>query len=420
MLCGVSPELTAILRRPLTRGCLQDTVYLIVCFVTGLIGFVVLVSAGSTVFGLSILIFGLPLAVLLAHFDRWWCGHERVRAGRILRRQVPAPYAPTPEGGRLDRALATLRDHQTWFDALWMLLSFPLGLTGFVLAVVLWTVVPALLTAPIYEWSLPGWTHAHVVLLSIVEPLVALPAAVVSAWVIRGAAVTQAWVAASLLGARRTEILQQRVQTLSETRAGAVDVAVTELQRVERDLHDGAQARLVALAMDLGLAEQRLAQADPETAMEHVAAARGQARAAMADLRDLVRGIGPSILTDRGLDAALTALVSGRTPPVALRVSLPGTEVTPRETAAYFVVAEALANARKHARASAVSVDVFEAGDRTLVVEVVDDGVGGAAFDGGSGLIGLRKRLAALDGTLTVTSPASGPTSVRAELPCAS
>jgi signal transduction histidine kinase len=210
------------------------------------------------------------------------------------------------------------------------------------------------------------------------------------------------------------------VQALSETRAGAVDVAVTELQRVERDLHDGAQARLVALAMDLGLAEQRLAQADHETAMEHVAAARGQARAAMAELRDLVRGIGPSILTDRGLDAALTALVSGRTPPVELNVSVADPTVTPRETAAYFVVAEALANARKHARASSVSVDVFEDAERSLVVEVVDDGVGGAAFGGGSGLTGLRQRVAALDGTLTVTSPVGGPTAVRAELPCAS
>ena len=119
-----------------------------------------------------------------------------------------------------------------------------------------------------------------------------------AAWLVRGLALVQAeHSAARMLGPNRTEVLEQRVQTLAETRAGAVDAAVTELQRVERDLHDGAQARLVALAMDLGLAEQRLAHADPETALEHVASARGQARAAMAELRDLVRGIGPSILT---------------------------------------------------------------------------------------------------------------------------
>ncbi len=192
---------------------------------------------------------------------------------------------------------------------------------------------------------------------------------------------------------------------------------MSELQRVERDLHDGAQARLVALAMDLGLAEQRLAQADPETAMEHVASARGQARAAMAELRELVRGIGPSILQDHGLDAALTALVTGRNPPVELHVDLPETPAGPREIAAYFVVAEALANARKHAHASRIWVHAWEEADHRLLVEVRDDGVGGAQFDGGSGLSGLVKRVAALDGALTLTSPTGGPTTVRAELP---
>jgi signal transduction histidine kinase len=212
-------------------------------------------------------------------------------------------------------------------------------------------------------------------------------------------------------------VLEQRVQTLSETRAGAIDASVTELQRVERDLHDGAQARLVALAMDLGLAEQRLANADPESAAEHVASARGQARAAMAELRDLVRGIGPSILTDRGLDAALTALVSGRTPPVDLQVELTSTEVTARETAAYFVVAEALTNARKHAQPSEISVHVRAEADDRLIVEIADDGVGGADPQAGSGLAGLQKRVAALDGTLSIVSPPGGPTTVRAELP---
>jgi signal transduction histidine kinase len=326
-------------------------------------------------------------------------------------------YAPAPEGGRLTRWIATLRDRQTWFDGLWMLAAFPLGIVMFTLAVTLWGLVLGMLTAPIYDWSIPGWMHANDVFMSIAEPLLAFPAAVLAAWLIRGLAVTEALCAARLLGPTRAEELQQRVQTLSETRAGAVDAAVTELQRVERDLHDGAQARLVALAMDLGMAEQRLAGADPQTAMEHVAAARGQARAAMAELRDLVRGIGPSILTDRGLDAALTALVAGRNPPVQLTVELPDKEVGARETAAYFVVAEALANARKHGQASAISVHVYEDRRRMLIAEIVDDGVGGADPDGGSGLTGLRKRVAALDGTLSIDSPPGGPTTVKAELP---
>jgi signal transduction histidine kinase len=244
-----------------------------------------------------------------------------------------------------------------------------------------------------------------------------VPAAIAAAWIVRGLALAQASIATWLLGPNRREALQRRVATLSETRAGAVDAAHSELQRVERDLHDGAQARLVALAMDLGLAEQRLSNADAETALEHVASARGQARAAMAELRDLVRGIGPSILHDHGLDAALTALVTGRNPPVELRVELRGNQVSARETAAYFVVAEALANARKHASASRISVRAWEDAADRLIVEVVDDGVGGANPDSGSGLGGLRKRVAALDGELTVVSPPGGPTTVRAELP---
>ncbi len=412
--------LATIVRRPLTRSCWEETWYLLLSLVTGTVGFTIIVSAVSTAAGLSILIIGLPLAALIARFDRWWCMLERHRAAAVLRRPIPAPYAPPTGGGRVARWLSVLADRQTWFDAIWMLTALPLGVAGFSLAVTLWTVVLALLSAPIWFWSMPGWIGDNDVALSIIAPFLALPAAVAVAWAMRGLAVSKAGIAARLLGPNRTEFLERRVQTLSETRAGAVDAGVSELQRVERDLHDGAQARLVALAMDLGLAEQRLANADHETALEHVASARGQARAAMAELRDLVRGIGPSILTDRGLDAALTALVSGRTPPVDLQVELNGTEVTAAETAIYFVVAEALANARKHARASHISVHVWEDGADTLVAEIVDDGVGGADADAGSGLAGLHKRVAALDGTLTVTSPAGGPTTIRAELPCAS
>jgi signal transduction histidine kinase len=412
--------LETILRRPLTSECWRETAYLLIAFFVSTLGFTIVVSFVSTVVGLSILIIGLPLGVLVAHFDRWWCGFERRNAAMVLGRPIPALYLPPVGDGRIARWVSILRDRQTWLDALWMFVSFPIATVGFSLTVALWSSVLALLSAPIWFWSLSGWIGRHDVLLSIAAPFLAIPVAIVAAWVVRGLALAHASLAARLLGPNRTEVLEQRVQTLSETRAGAVDAAVSELQRVERDLHDGAQARLVALAMDLGLAEQRLANADPETALEHVSAARGQARAAMAELRDLVRGIGPSILTDRGLDAALTALASGRTPPVDLRVEYPATDVGARETAAYFVVAEALTNARKHAQASRISVHVYEDAGRRLIASIVDDGVGGADPQAGSGLAGLRKRVAALDGTLTVTSPPGGPTTVHAELPCAS
>jgi signal transduction histidine kinase len=416
----MEPWSDTIVRRPLTRDCWQETLYLLVGLVTGIVGFTFVIAAVSTTAGLSVLIVGLPLAVLTAHVDRWWCAIDRARAGWILKRPIGQRYVPPTGEGRISRWLSVLRDRQTWRDALWMLLAFPLGLVGFVVAVVLWSSVLGLLTAPIYAWSIPGWVHHHDVVVSIVAPFLAVPGAVVGAWLVRGLALATASLAAYLLGPSRAEVLERRVRTLSETRAGAVDAATTELQRVERDLHDGAQARLVALAMDLGMAEQRLAQADPETALEHVANARGQAVAAMAELRDLVRGIGPSVLHDRGLDAALTALISGRNPPIDLRVDLRGGEVGAREAAAYFVAAEALANARKHASASRISMSVWEDAGRRLIVEVVDDGIGGADPEAGSGLAGLRKRVAALDGTLTVASPSGGPTTVRAELPCAS
>jgi signal transduction histidine kinase len=410
----MDPLMATVARRPLTWDCWRETLYLLVSFFTGTIGFTIVITAFSLAMGLGILIIGLPLAVLCAHLVRSWAGLDRALAGTVLRRPIPAPYA------RRTGFLAPLRDRQTYLDGLWLFIAFPLGLVGFIIAVVVWAVALGLASAPIWLWSRHHVAAPGVVFWSIVGPIVSPLAAVLAAWLVRGWALGQASIAAWLLGPRRVEELERRVETLAETRAGAVDAAVSELQRVERDLHDGAQARLVALAMDLGLAEQKLANAeDPQTALEHVAAARGQAREAMAELRDLVRGIAPSILNDRGLDAALTALVSGRNPPVELRVEVPGGPVGPAETAAYFVVSEALTNARKHAHASRISIHVRSTGGR-LIAEVVDDGVGGADPLAGSGLAGLRKRVAALDGVLVVSSPAGGPTTVRAEIPCGS
>jgi signal transduction histidine kinase len=404
-------------RHLLTASSGRETLYLLVSSLTGLIGFTMLMTTSSIAFGLSFVVIGIPLAVLVARVDRAWCGMERRRAALVLGMPIPENYAELEGRGFIARRMSVLSDRQTWFDALWMIISLPVGWLGCAVALLAWLGFPGLLAAPLYAWSIPGWIHANDVAISIIAPFLALPAAVLGAWLLHPAAVAHARLAGRLLGPSRSELLQRRVESLSETRAGAVDAAVGELQRVERDLHDGAQARLVALAMDLGLAEQRLSAADPDTAREHVAAARTQARAAMAELRDLVRGIGPSILQDRGLDAALTALVAGRTPPVDLYVKIPKARVGARETAAYFVVAEALANARKHASATQIWVRVWEGDERRLIVEVVDNGIGGAIVDGGSGLTGLRKRVAALDGELDLDSPPGGPTTVRAELP---
>jgi signal transduction histidine kinase len=223
--------------------------------------------------------------------------------------------------------------------------------------------------------------------------------------------------AALLMRTTDRAALTERITALESSRAGAVDVQEAELRRIERDLHDGAQARLVALGMSLGMAEQKLASGeDPDSARELLAEARAGAGEALRELRDLARGIHPPVLADRGLEAAVRALAAASPISVTVSVTLPARPEPPVESAAYFVIAEALANAGKHARASRVDVRVTQHGS-LLSVEVYDDGVGGADASGG-GLGGRRARVQALDGTLAVVSPPGGPTTVRAELPC--
>ncbi len=219
-----------------------------------------------------------------------------------------------------------------------------------------------------------------------------------------------------LPGTRRE--LAERVDVLTRTRSGALDAQAAELRRIERDLHDGAQARLVALSMQLGRAERRLAAQDDPATLELVRQARQEASAAIAELRDLARGIAPPVLADRGLTAAAEALARRSPMPVVVESSLADRPLPVVESAAYFVVAESLTNVVKHSPGATASVRLDVAGGR-LRVTVRDDGRGGAVATGG-GLSGLRSRVEALDGTLTIDSPPAGGTTIHAELPCAS
>jgi signal transduction histidine kinase len=226
-----------------------------------------------------------------------------------------------------------------------------------------------------------------------------------------------------LLGPSRSEELALRVESLARSRADIVAATDAERRRIERDLHDGTQQRLVSLAMNLGMARARLAGA-PEPVLQAIADAHDEAMLALAELRDFIRGLHPAVLNDRGLDAALSGLAARAPLPVRLRVEVPRPAVPSVEAVAYFIVSEALTNVAKHARASRAEVTVRRDGD-LLRIAVTDDGRGGAVpgvrGDGpGSGLRGLAQRAAAVDGTLTIDSPPGGPTVITAELPCES
>jgi signal transduction histidine kinase len=216
---------------------------------------------------------------------------------------------------------------------------------------------------------------------------------------------------------RRAAALTQRVDRLTQTRSDATETAVTELRRIERDLHDGAQARLVAVGMSLRAAEQ-LMPANPEAALALVAEARETSSRALDDLRSLVRGIYPPVLADRGLADAVAALALDAPLSVSTDITLEGEPPMPVAAAVYFGIAEALTNAVRHSGADTVQIGIGHA-DGMLRATVVDDGVGGADPSAGTGLPGVERRLAAFDGILAVTSPAGGPTIVVIEVPCA-
>ncbi|WP_019929937.1 sensor histidine kinase [Nocardia sp. BMG111209] len=215
----------------------------------------------------------------------------------------------------------------------------------------------------------------------------------------------------------REQELAERVDVLTRTRRDALDVRAAELERIERDLHDGAQARLVSVAMTLGLTE-RLVARDPAAAGDLVAEARAGALAALEDLRTVMRGIHPPVLGDRGLVGALEALAVDLSVATTVTAVLPARPPAPLESALYFAVSECLANVVKHSRADRATVTIGY-GDGLLSVVVGDNGVGGARFDRGTGLRGVVRRLEVFDGTLELRSPPGGPTDVIMELPCA-
>ena len=392
----------------------------VLSFAIGLFWFVTLVTLISSGVGLAITFFGLP--ILLFAVWLWVQGArlERWRVNAFFGTSIRSSYRALPEGSWLVRLRAFVTDPAVWRDLAYMLLLFPVGIAEFVVVAVAITLPLRLITAPLWYAPVPdgpgtevGWQHGPEVF---AFALLGLPLLLLTPYVLVGMGALHTGLARRLLAPARDAELAARVDALTESRSYAVDAALAERRRIERDLHDGAQQRLVALAMDLGMAKIKM-ESDPEAARRLVDEAHQEAKLAMAEIRNLVQGIHPAVLTDRGLDAALFSLAARCPTPVALLVEIEGRPPAAVESAAYFVVAEALTNVAKHSAATEASVMVGREVAR-LVVEVSDNGLGGAD-PAGNGLGGLARRVAALDGRLTVDSPPGGPTRVRAELPCA-
>ena len=331
----------------------------------------------------AIIMVGLVILAPSVSALRWLAERHRSMASKVLGELMPAGYRPLPEGDPFRRVLLQLGDPMTWRDLAWVLYAVTAGFVLSLLATLL-LVIPVLGVL---------WYFG-------VEPIMVARSTVDRFFLTRG----------------HTERLAERVQVLTESRADAVDDSAAELRRLERDLHDGTQARLVALSMNLGLAEDLLA-TDPEAARQMVAEARSSTTAALGDLRTVVRGIHPPVLADRGLVGAIEALAIDLSIPVELQLELVGRPSAPVESAVYFAVSECLANVVKHAGAANAWIRLSHE-RRTLHVVVGDDGHGGAHPAGGTGMQGVARRLAAFDGTMRVSSPRGGPTIVTLEVPC--
>jgi signal transduction histidine kinase len=367
----------------------------------------------------------LPVAWLLFTSARVMSHVERVRASVLLDLHLVDPVPPlerTNWFARLaERAGTTVR----WREIAYHLLMLPVGVIHGTIVLVLWTGSILLLSMPVLAGALPGgtakfgWFEAGPGAGSFVLAVVGAAGLVLAApWVTRALAQVHRAFLRRMLGLSREAELGAAVDRLEQSRVAAVDTAESERRRIERDLHDGAQQRLVALAVTLGDAHERL-ETDPARGRELVADAHEEAKAALKELRDLVRGIHPVILEDRGLDAALSAVVARSPVPVDLTVEIGERPPPAVESAAYFIVSEALANVAHHADAGRAAVSLVRSGDR-LVIEVRDDGHGGADISLCTGLAGLRNRVAALSGHFHLSSPPGGPTTVLVELPCAS
>ncbi|MFF4952514.1 sensor histidine kinase [Streptomyces chattanoogensis] len=368
-------------KAPLSAWTWREIAYLLSNFPLDVIAFVVLLVWLTLGIGLSVTVVGLPLLAMGLVACRRYGKLERARARALLGVDVeePSPLRAR-EKGFFPWLWVCLKDPVAWRHALFAFIRLPWAVLTFAVTLVSLFV---------------GWP--------------ALP------WLARWLSNVDRAMVRGLLSP--SDELERRIAELEADRMAVSDTAAADLRRIERDLHDGAQARLVALAMGLGLAKEKLLEgrAD-ESVAAMVDEAHGEVKLALQELRDLARGIHPAILTDRGLGPALTSLAGRCTVPVTTSVDLAERPAPAIEGIVYFTVSELLQNISKHSAARKASVEVWQVEDR-LLIQVADDGRGGARLDGGTGMAGLAERLGSVDGLFVLDSPAGGPTRVTAELP---
>jgi signal transduction histidine kinase len=406
-----------------------EALYAVVGLPIGIAGFVFTVVTLAVSGGLLVTFIGLPLLAASGLASRHIGSRLRQFANRLIGSNVAPPQPFRADRGLLGWIGSCLKDGTAWRSRLYLVLKFPLGIAGFIVTLVFWIYGIGGVTYAAWRPFLGcnttsdgkchraiGFTdswQADTPLRIVLTSLAGLVLLLAAPWAVRGVVYLDRLAMRVLLGPSSQG---DRVAELERTRAVAVDDSAATLRRIERDLHDGAQARLVALAMNVGLAREKLAEGgDPEATAALLDRAHVTAKEAIVELRDLARGIHPPVL-DAGLDAALATLTAHSAVPVRLTTAITERPVPAIETMAYFCAAELLTNVGKHSGARNASVDARTVAGR-LRLQVTDDGHGGARIGAGTGLTGLADRVATVDGRLIVSSPAGGPTTVTVDLP---
>jgi signal transduction histidine kinase len=401
----------------------RQTAYVVLGGLVAVLVAPVLWTLAGLATGLLVVVVGVALAGLLLLVSDGLSRWHRARAAALLGVVVDAPAGPVEPGWR--GWLARLGRVTTWRQLAYHGVVAPvvLGLSAALIAFC-WGGGLVLASSPLWARIGPELAAQPGGVLQGVGRIWTATAfgvgcIAIAPWLARRLAALDIAIMRPMLGETRGEQLSPRVTALEQTRAGVIDAADAERRRIERDLHDGAQQRLTSLALNLGMARSALPPDAPPETRRAIEEAHDEAKQALAELRGFVRGLHPAVLDERGLDAALSGIVARAPVPTSLHVLLAERPPRTLEAIAYFVVSEALTNVARHSGATKAAVRVTSDRQR-VVVEVTDDGHGGATTGAGSGLTGLTNRVAAVDGTLTVTSPVGGPTVLRAELPCVS